>query len=300
MTTSYLSLLGMLAGALMILGLAGTVAVLRGWQPRSRPPAGRLKRSGRRALEELPPLWRDNYRYLLAVAAVAGVVVWAWTGWPVHGLLAVGVVAGLPFILHPGGSGRAQIARLEAMAEWLQQLASVIGTGKPLEQTIQDLDTVPAALRPEIRLLCDRLASGVTPADAYRLFADDLAERVGDDVVMVFRDHLKSRGPRLARALTTMANLVAHQASDLTEIDAERAKARANARRVSLFALFVVAALLANPGYTAPWGTPLGQLGMLAWAAAFVGALMWLRRMARPRPEPRLLLTASEREERAR
>ncbi|KOU37619.1 type II secretion system F family protein [Streptomyces sp. WM6378] len=300
MTSSSFSLLGMLAGVLIALGIAGAIAVLRGWQPRRRIEPGALRRRARRALEELPLVWQANYRYLLAASAVLGVVMWAWTGWPVHGLLAAGALAGLPFILHPGGSGRVQIARLEALAEWLQQLASVISGGKPLSQAVQDLTTVPAALRREVGLLQIRLASGVQPAEAYRLFADDMGERVGDDVAMLFCDHLKTHGPRLSHILASQASLVAHQAADLTDIDAERAKARSTARRVSLFALLVVAVLLANPAYTAPYGTPLGQLGMIAWTAAFIAALMWLRRMARPRPEPRLLLTAAQREETSR
>ncbi|MER5696025.1 type II secretion system F family protein [Streptomyces mirabilis] len=296
MTSSSLAVAGMLAGALSAVGLAGLVAVLCGWQPglRARRP-GRIVRRARRAVEELPPGWRDNYRLLLACAAGAGVVMWALTGWPVHGLVAAAAVAGLPFVLHPGGSGRMEVARLEAIAEWLQQLASVRSGGKPLEATIVELDTVPGLLRSEVGRLADRLSSGIPARWAYRAFADDLGDRIGDDICQLFMDHVTTRGPGLARALAAQAASVARHASDLRDIDAERAKARAEARRVSLFAITVVGVILVNGTYSAPFATALGQLGLLVLGALFVLSLIWLRKMAEMDEEPRTLLSAEER-----
>ncbi|RRR87004.1 type II secretion system F family protein [Streptomyces sp. RP5T] len=296
MTQSYLSALGMLAGAVVVLGLTGVVAALRGWQPAVRGVrAGRVRGRLVRAVAELPPGWRDNYRLLLAGAAGVGVLMWAVTGWPVHGLLAFATVAGLPFVLYPGGSGRTEVARLEAIAEWLQQLASVRAGGKPLESTIVELDTVPALLEGPVSRLADRLSSGLPARWAYRGLADDLASRIGDDLAQLFMDHVTSRGPGLARALSAQAALVARQAADLRDIDAERAKARSEARRVSLFAIAVVAVILVNGSYAEPFATPIGQVGLLVLGALFVASLLWLRRMAVMEEEPRTLLTAEER-----
>ncbi|MFG2463305.1 type II secretion system F family protein [Streptomyces sp. NPDC048523] len=296
MSPSYLSALGMLAGAIVALGLAGFVAALRGWRPAVRGArSGRVRGRLVRAVAELPPAWRDNYRLLLAGAAGAGALMWAVTGWPVHGLLAFAVVAGLPFVLYPGGSGRAEVARLEAIAEWLQQLASVRAGGKPLEATIVELDTVPALLQRPVGALADRLSSGMPARWAYRALADDLASRIGDDICQLFMDHVTSRGPGLARALSAQASLIARQAADLRDIDAERAKARSEARRVSLFAIAVVAVILVNGHYSEPFATPLGQLGLLVLGVLFAACLLWLRTMAQMEEEPRTLLTAEER-----
>ncbi|MFE7034638.1 type II secretion system F family protein [Streptomyces sp. NPDC057621] len=296
MIPSYLSALGMFAGVVVALGLTGIVAALRGWRPATRRSRrGRIRGRLVRAVEELPPGWRDNYRLLLAGAAGAGALMWAVTGWPVHGLLAFAAVAGLPFVLYPGGSGRAEIARLEAIAEWLQQLASVRAGGKPLEATIVDLDTVPALLEQPVGRLADRLRSGMPARRAYRELADDLGSRIGDDIAQLFIDHLTSRGPGLARALSAQAALVARQSADLRDIDAERAKARSEARRVSLFAITVVTVILVNGSYAQPFATPSGQLGLLVVGVLFVASLLWLRRMAVLEDEPRTLLTAEER-----
>ncbi|WP_406349369.1 type II secretion system F family protein [Streptomyces sp. NBC_00144] len=296
MTQSYLSVLGMVAGLFVTLGVFGAVAVLRGWRPAARAGSGALKRRGRRALEELPEGWRSNYRYVLGASAVLCVLMWAWTGWPIHGLMAGAALAGLPFVLYPGGSAKAQIARTEAVAEWLQQLASVHSAGKPLEQTIRELDTVPPPIRVEVAALAGRLSSGIPVRDAYRGFADDMGEWIGDDIALLFLDHIKTRGQGLSRILAAKAVSVARKASDLQDIDAERAKSRANVRRVSIFAIVVVGVILANPSYSAPFGSPVGQGGLLVLAALFAGALVWLRKMAHLRPEPRLLLSAGERE----
>lgn len=296
MTSSFLSALGMLAGAVVALSLTGIVALVRGWRPATRGfRPGRIRGRAARAVGELPPGWRDNYRLLLAGAAGTGGLMWALAGWPVHGLLAFAAVAGLPFVLYPGGSGRTEVARLEAIAEWLQQLASVRAGGKPLEATIVDLDTLPARLERPVGQLADRLRSGTPARWAYRQLADDLASRIGDDIAQLFMDHVTSRGPGLARALSAHAALVARQAADVRDIDAERAKARSEARRVSLFAIAVVAVILVNGSYSQPFATPIGQLGLLVLGGLFVASLLWLRRMAVMEEEPRTLLTAEER-----
>lgn len=299
MGLSYLPVLGMLAGLLLVAGVCGAVAALRGWDPGgTRRGEGGLRRRARRAVEELPAGWRANYRYLLVASVVLAIGTWAWTGWPAHGVVAGAGLAGLPFVLHPGGSARAQIERLDAVGEWLQQLVSVHGSGKPLEQTIRELTAVPVGVRREVDALARRLETGIPARRAYRAFADDMGDLIGDDLTMLLLDHAATRGPGLARVLEAKAASVARKAAGLRDVDAERAKSRANARRVSLFVLGVVAVALANPAYTAPYGTGPGQAGLLLLGTGFAGALMWLRKMARPRAEPRLLLTPAEREKR--
>ncbi|MDQ8707517.1 type II secretion system F family protein [Streptomyces sp. LHD-70] len=294
MSRSDLGMYGLVIGAWLSLGVVALIAVLRGWRPRVRG-SGRLWRRGRRAVQDLPAGWRDNYRLLLATAAVATVLVWALSGWPIHGLLTGVAIAGMPFVLYPGGSEHAEVARVEALAEWLHQLSSVRSGGKPLEQMLRELGTVPALLRRESDALAERLASGMPAPRAYRLLGDDLDSRIGDDIVRLFRDHVRSRGQGLSEALSAQAALLDKQASDLHDIEAERRKARSEARRVSIFALLMVAGILASPSYSAPFATPLGQLGLIALGVSFVLALLWLRRMARMEPEPRTSPTAKER-----
>ncbi|MFE6894805.1 type II secretion system F family protein [Streptomyces sp. NPDC057694] len=297
MSSSYLSAIGMVAGLLVVLGLAGLVAWWRGWTPGSTRRRGTpaLRDKARQAVGELPAVWRDNYRLLLVAAAVVGVIMWVLTGWPVQALLAAAAIAGLPFVLYPGGSERLEVARLEALAEWLGQLASVRSSGKSLETAIVTLTHVPALLHRPVAVLCERLASGMPARHAYRLFADDLDSRIGDDIAQLFMDHVISRGAGLSEALSAQAALVRRQAAEVEDIDARRADARAETRKVSLFVLAVVAFVLVNGAYWAPLANALGQLALLGMGALFVLLLWWMRKVAAMKPEPRTLLAAKER-----
>lgn len=284
-------LLTAVLGVLVTVGaLAGVAAALSGWTP--APRRRRIRRTGRlaEALAELPKPWREHYRLLVGAAVVAAVVVWVVTGRPAHGLITFGAVAGLPFLLHPGGSARAEIERLEAMADWLQQLASLVLTGKTLEQAIGDsADAAPAPLQAPLLVAAERMGDGLPPVQAYRLLADDLASQAGDDVVQLFMAHNTSRGAGLAGTLKRMADKVAQRSTDLQSIDADRARARSKARQVTLFTLVVVLVGLASTGYTAWYRTAPGQFALLLLGALIAGALVWLRKTARIEPEPRLL-----------
>lgn len=288
-----MALLAMVCGLLTIGGIAGAVAAVRGWSP--RPRTSRMRRQQQRAFEELPARWREHYRLLLAASVASGILMWAWTGWPVHGLVTAGAVAGWPYIWHPGGSAQARINRLDALAAWLRQLAGVHVAGVPLEQTIQaSVANVPAVLRRPVTVLAERLRAGYPPHAAYRAFADDLADGTSDDVVLMFMDHSDNRGPGMARALEKTAQKVAQKTVDAQTVDAERAKVRTNARTVSVFTLAVVTVSMLSTDYTAPYGTLGGQLLLIVLGGLFIVALKWMRRMARPKPEPRLLLPSCQ------
>lgn len=279
------AVIGVLAA---VAGLAGAVRAWNGKAPRSRPRPQKSRASS--AVAELPERWRRNVRPLLALAAVAGVITWAWTGYPVHGLVMAAATAGLPFVLYPGGSAAARIERLEALAMWLNQLAGVHVAGLSLEQTVRaSAKSAPAALRDPVNVLSGRLQAGWPADEAYRKFADDLADGVGDHVVLLLLTHARDRGPGLSRALEALAATVGQQAADFREMEADRAKVRASARWVSVFILAIVGLTMINGSYTAPYGSPLGQMLLTVLALLFAGVLWWLRHMAQTDPDPRLL-----------
>jgi hypothetical protein len=72
-------------------------------------------------------------------------------------------------------------------------------------------------------------------------------------------------------------------------IEADRAKPRATARAVTAITLLIMGAGLLNRGYTAPYGTLLGQLVLTATLAFFGAALWWMHSMTRPTPTARIL-----------
>ena len=290
MSSNALALFAAVCALVFIAAAFGAALEIRGRVPDPARPPSRLSRRVQRAKSELPDAWRARYRWLVAGAAVAALVVWAVTGWPIHGLLAAGAVLGLPYLLHPGGAATARIERLEALAQWLRHLAGVHTAGVSLDQTIQSsAKAASAPIAAEVQDLAVRLRARQDPVAAYGEFAEAFSDGVVDHIVLLLQSHATFRGEGLSQALESLADSIAEQARDARAVEADRAKVRASARWVSLFIVFVVIVCLLNTTYSAPYGSVFGQgllagLGFLFW-----WTLSWLRRIARTKPEPRLL-----------
>lgn len=290
MNGSSLPLLAAVSALLLILGGFAAAVELRGRVRDPGRPPSRLRRRWERARDELPDQWRSRYRWLLGAAAATAILVWSWTGWPVHGLLAAAAVLGLPYLLQPGGAATARIERLEALAQWLRHLAGVHTAGVSLQQTISSTArSASAPIAEPVRSLAARLRARQDPATAYAEFAEDFRDGVVDHIVLLMQSHAALRGEGLSRALESLADSIGKQARDARDIEADRAKVRASARWVSLFILLVATVCLLSRSYSAPYGSPAGQIILAVLAVLFAWTLTWLRRIARARPEPRLL-----------
>jgi Flp pilus assembly protein TadB len=274
-------------------GLTLAVAAWRGWDPSAgragAPGAGRAAAWRARAWAQVPPAWRARYRALAGAAAVVGAGVWLLTGWPVQGLLAAAVVLAVPWIWHPGGSGKARIQRLEDLATWLQQVASLHAAGIALEQTIAaSVGSAPVGLRSALRRLAGRLQAGWRPANAYEEFAAELDDGAADHVVLLLLTHAADRGAGLAAALKTLGRQVADDAAMLRRVDSERAGLRAEARWITML-LVALAAVVLSSSMGAAYRSPGGQAVLVVLAAGVVAVLQWMRRMATTAPDPRML-----------
>lgn len=292
MTTAELQLVAALCAVLAVICLITTVREIRGrvrdpLKPR-RQAAARLER----ARAELPAKWQTRWRYLVTTAGTVTLLVWAYTGWPIHGLLAGAAVLGLPFVLNPGTSGQARIERLEALAQWLNHLAGVHTAGIGLPATIRSsAKNAPAPIAPSVRALSERLRSGMEAHDAFHLFADEMGDGVFDHVVLLFQSHAVYKGPGLSDALEAMAVTIHQQAADARDIDADRAKVRKSARMVSIVVLIVVLGCMLNQAWSAWYQTPAGQIVLALLGGGFAWTLVMLRRIARTTPDPRLIET---------
>ena len=288
---------GLFAAVSTLVCLAALFAAaleLRGRAPDPARPPSRIRMRWERAKSDLPVAWRGRYRWLLAAAVAADIGTWSATGWPVHGLLAAAAVLGLPYLLQPGGGVTARIERLEALAQWLRHLAGIHTAGISLQQTIaSSAKAASAPIADQVRSLAERLRARQDPVAAYGEFAAQFSDGVVDHIVLLLQSHATLRGDGLGHALESLADSIGRQARDARDIEADRAKVRASARWVSLFIVLVAAVCLLNRTYAAPYGTAAGQSLLAVLGILFWGALAWLRRIARTRPEPRLLGTGS-------
>jgi tight adherence protein B len=276
------ALLGGLAGLIVS---AGVLTFIAGFSP--RPERAERSRSLTWRRRPVKGPW-DRWRW--AIAGTSGLLVWLLSGWPIPGVIVGTTIVGLPVLLSTSRVAALGIARVEAVEEWTRRLSDILVAGVGLEQAITtSLRSVPEAIRTEVAALAARLSARWPTETALRAFADHLGDATGDLVVASLILGHRRRGPGLARALTAVADSVAEEVAMRRRVEAERARPRATARAVTLITLGVVAVGALNQTYLAPYGTPLGQLVLLAVTAMFVGSLTWMRALTLSAPQPRLL-----------
>jgi len=217
-----------------------------------------------------------------AVITCAAVLAWVITGWPVAGL-AVAVAAGLGPTVLSAKPARRRIERLEALELWCRQLADTLAGSAGLEQAVRvSAAEAPLPVRQEVQTLARRFDTGVRPEEALRDFATAIGDPVGDMIAAALILAVQAHGAGLAEMLTRLARTVARDVAAQREIDAERAGSRTTARWVAVFLAAYTGFALLNRAYTAPFGTPAGQVMLALVVLLYALALWWLHRLAAP------------------
>lgn len=231
-------------------------------------------------------------RWLLLAGLGGGLLAWAVTGWVLAVIVVPVAVFGLPAMVS-GSDAKKEIARLEAMEEWTRALAGVLTVGIGLEQAlIVSLRSVPGPIAPEINRLAARLRARWRTEDALRALADEFDDATGDLIAAHLILAARKRGTGLASVLEGLAESVAEDVHARRVVEADRAKPRATARWVTIISVSVLLVLSLSSDYTANYQSPLGQAVLVLLLAAYVGCLLWLKRMAAGKPWPRLLTRA--------
>ncbi|MFJ9574646.1 type II secretion system F family protein [Streptomyces bacillaris] len=297
MTLTLASLLAALGGLAAVSGLVAAVAGGIGWAPSSTVRRrGRLERKARALFVRdgrANTSWWASGQTRLAGAALAGLGVWLFSGWLTGGLVTVAVVVGLPWLLDTSGSGKGQIDKLEAIEEWVRRMTDIHTVGVSLEATVQrSLETVPKAIRDEVRLLAARQQAGWVPQDAYRAFADGMNDAMVDEVAALLILHVEDRGSGLSKGLRELAEVLQYEVLSRREVEADRQKPRTNDRWVTIFCLAIFGITAFSGSYVEPYDTVTGHLVLAFVAASFVLVKIWMRRMAFIEPTPRFLSPA--------
>ncbi|MEE1652120.1 type II secretion system F family protein [Brachybacterium sp. J144] len=269
------ALLTVVAGSAIWLLIAGLRPVAA---PSSTPRRSQLTRPQRKQL------------HLIAIGLVIGLLLWILTGY-IAAVIAAPILALLAPQLIPRSTEKSTIARLTAMEEWTRSLVGLLGATASIEQAIiASRSSAPKALKEEIGMLAARLQSGIPIEQALTQFGDDLDDTTGDLLTGSLILGTRRRGAGLARLLEGTAETIADDVAARRQIEADRAKPRANARFITVIAVVVIAVeFLFNPAYVEPYRTALGQIILIALVALFLAALWWMNIVARDPKGQRLL-----------
>ena len=279
--------LGALLGAGVGLGL---VAIWVGWRGGDRLRPARPDR--------WPAVERVNLR--VGLAAGAGVVVGAATGWPVGAVLAGLAGWGAPGLLGGTRARQAAVGRIEAVAGWAEMLRDTMAGSAGLEQAI--IATAPLAplpIRAEVVTLAVRL-DGERLAPALRDFAEEVADPTCDLVVAALVLAAGHQAQRRGELLGTLAQAARDQATMRLRVEAGRARTRTSVRViVGATGAFVLGLAVLNRGYLAPYDSAVGQLVLALVGAMFACSFLWLGRITRPATTERILVGTPGLEDRA-
>lgn len=289
MTSTAIPLAAVLGGGI---GL-GLTLIAAGLRPAPPPPAASAPVPSHPELIAQLRQGRYGDRILAraALAAVAGVLVGAVTGWPVGALLAAAAGLALPGLLLAGRQRSGQIARVEAVAGWAEMLRDTLAGAAGLEQAIVATAPVaPTAIREPVVALAGRLEHSQRLAPALRAFADEVADPAADLLVAALLLAAEHQTRRLGDLLGTLAAAAREQVTVRLRIEAGRASTRTSVRVIVAATTTLVVGLgVLNRGYLAPYDSATGQLMLLAVGVLFAVAFGWLARMSRPAVPSRLL-----------
>ena len=269
--------IGLLLGAVFACGVVLAVAAWIGWAPPPRPVGARRQLAALRGR-----MWKT-----LAVILLVAVV----TRWPVAAASAGALTWLWPELVGTARDGRAQLARLEAIATWSESLRDTMAAAIGLEQAIiASVEAAPAAIAPQLQRLGGRLRSHIPVPQALAAFAEEFDDASVDLVVAALIMNSRLRGSGLVGTLTALA-LTAREELDMrTRVEEGRKNLRRNARTIIFVTLaFAGGLMLLSREYLAPYGTITGQMMLGLVVALFVAGFCWVRKASRVDTAPRFL-----------
>lgn len=235
----------------------------------------------------------DQLALRVSLALVGLVLGYVLTRWPV--VAAVGAAIGWlsPAIRATRGRGERDIAKVEAIATWTEQLRDTLGGASGLQSALVATAAVaPHSLAPAVRRLAARLEYERT-ATALREFANDVAHPVADFVVAALVIATEHQARDLGGLLSELASSAREEARLRTRVWVGRSRTRASVRIIAaIVPLMVGAVMVVDRQYLAPYDSAGGQVALLAVVAVFGAAVAAMERMGRIRLPERFVSRA--------
>lgn len=217
-----------------------------------------------------------------AAVPVAAGVAWMATGWPVLAIAIGAATALAPGLGGRRSSARDEVALVEAIATWTEQVRDTLAGARGLEEAVAATNgRAPSEIAPAVqRLVATAPYRGMRTA--LRRFADDLDHPTADFVVAALSTAVDHEARDLRQLLGRVAQCAREESRMRGRIWVGRARTRSSVRIVAaVVATFVLGLVVLNRAYLEPYSTAAGQAVLAAILVVFAAALSWMGRMAR-------------------
>jgi tight adherence protein B len=224
----------------------------------------------------------DRLLLRLGLALGAAIVaLWA-SQWTVLALVAAGAGWWAPTWRRSRGTHVRELAVVEAIASWTEQIRDTLAAANGLEHAIGA--TAPLA-PPPIASAVQRLAARSDYErlpDALRRFADEVAHPMADFVVAALVIAAEKEARDLGALLGSLAESARDEARMRTRVWVGRARSRTAVRIIIAVVVFFVGFLLVfDRAYLSPYDSGSGQLILAVIVGAFGLSFVMMERIGR-------------------
>jgi len=224
--------------------------------------------------------------WIFGAFAVAAAV-WGWTGWPVGGMWAFLGIMSIPLLRGTGPSAEDEIAKVEAIATWAEQIRDTMNAAAGLQQSlIATAANGPAVIERELRVFARRAPRG-NLAGALRQLGLDLDHPAADLVIAGLVSATELDAGRLVPLLNRLASSIRDEAQMRVRIEVSRARVRTSMKIVGFFvSATVVLMVVVGKDLLRGYGSLAGQLWLTLVGFVVVLAIWSTRKLAEvPQPE---------------
>ncbi len=282
-----MALTGAFLGVMAALGILLVVSGWRGVVVVERP----VRVSEKRPLDTAVLMRRT----LIALGCFA--LFWLLTGWPMAGATAAGISLVVPMLAQAQRDRATQLTRAEELARWCEMVRDTTRAGSGLKAAI-DATAKPRVsgrtIRVPVRVLSDRCET-MPVSEALRLFADDVADPICDQIVTSLIMVEERGGKELVPVLSEIVSSVRRRASMRRRVEVGRARTYSATRAMVVITMsFAMLMAVFATSFMEPFDSAAGQFWMFVVGAIFTGAVWAMIPMSRPEPEARLLSRLAE------
>lgn len=234
----------------------------------------------------------------------------------VTGVVAAGLVIGAGLVVVVGGRGGAgerltrdwisqvgsrrvsadaeQRRLVEAIAAWTENLRDAVTAASGLEQAILSTgDHCPRAIEEHVARLVASLRYGDLEG-SLREFADSVDHPTCDFVVAALVTASRNAARDLAPLLGHLSECARAESALHLRVWVSRARTRTSVRIViGSVVAFVGGLMVFNPGYLAPFASPVGAIALTACLVCFAVSMKWMLQIARVAAPARFLRVRS-------